>query len=122
MSFMNEILAANIPIRDACAATYFVTELQTGSLPLDIFREYIIQDCGDARLVSLCELQAIRQAVSIPIVVIGGINREIAALFPGMGIDGLAVISAILTRPDIRLEASELIDIFNHAKSSNHVE
>lgn len=77
---------------------------------------------SDARLVSLCELQAIRQAVSIPIVVIGGINRENAALFPGMGIDGLAVISAILTRPDIRLAASELTDIFNHAQSSNYVE
>ena len=44
MSFMNEILVANIPIWDECAATYFVREMQTGSLPLDIFREYIIQD------------------------------------------------------------------------------
>lgn len=63
----------------------------------------------DARLVSLCELQAIRQAASIPIVVIGEINRGNAALFPGMGIDRLAVISAILTRS----AASELIDILS---------
>lgn len=69
---------------------------------------------SDARLVPIRELQAIRQAVTIPIVVIGGINRENAARFPGMGVDGLAVISAILAQPDIRLAAAELKDIFVH--------
>ena len=77
---------------------------------------------SDARRVPFRELRAIRQAVPIPIVVIGGINRENAALFPGMGIDGLAVISAILAQPDIRLAAAELKNIFAHALSLKHVE
>lgn len=67
---------------------------------------------NDARLEPLLELRAIRQAVSVPIVVIGGINKENAAMFPGMGIDGLAVISAIQAQPDIRLAAAELKSIF----------
>jgi len=77
---------------------------------------------SDARLVTFRELRAIRQAVSVPIVVIGGINRENAALFPGMGIDGLAVISAILAKPDIRLAAAGLKAVFNQALSSNFLE
>lgn len=44
MSFMSEILTANIPIWDECAVTPFVRGLQTGTLPLEKFKEYIIQD------------------------------------------------------------------------------
>lgn len=54
----------------------------------------------DARLVSLDELVRIRQAVSLPIVVIGGIDQKNAALFGPLGAAGAAVSSAILTAPD----------------------
>jgi thiamine-phosphate pyrophosphorylase len=58
------------------------------------------------------ELGHIRQAVDLPIVVIGGINKENAGLFRGRGIDGLAVVSAILAQPDMRLAAAELKRLF----------
>lgn len=54
----------------------------------------------DARLVSLDELIRIRQAVSLPIVVIGGVDQKNAALFGPLGAAGAAVSSAILTAPD----------------------
>lgn len=66
----------------------------------------------DARIVPKNELMRIRQAVPLPIVVIGGINRENAAEFGEMGVDGLAVISAILSQPDIQSAARELKDRF----------
>jgi thiamine-phosphate pyrophosphorylase len=60
---------------------------------------------ADAERVSLEELARIRRMSDLPIVVIGGINRENAGLFRSMGIDGLAVISAVLGQPDIRKAA-----------------
>ena len=62
----------------------------------------------DAQTVSMEELRHIRQAVSIPIVAIGGINRENAASFRDTGIDGLAVVSAIISQADIKRAAEEL--------------
>lgn len=62
----------------------------------------------DAAIVSMEELRRIRASVQIPIVVIGGINRENAPLFRPTGVNGLAVISAILSKPDIEAAAREL--------------
>ncbi|XOQ47465.1 MAG: Thiamine-phosphate synthase [Eubacteriales bacterium] len=66
----------------------------------------------DAAIVSMDELLKIREAVSLPIVVIGGINRKTAPAFRSIGVDGLAVVSAIIAQPDIRKAASELLEIF----------
>lgn len=44
MTFMEHILAHNIPIWDQCAATPFVREMQNGELPFEKFKEYMIQD------------------------------------------------------------------------------
>lgn len=44
MSFMQEILKRNIPIWDKCAVAPFLCELQNGMLPLEKFRDYMIQD------------------------------------------------------------------------------
>lgn len=62
----------------------------------------------DAGFVSMEELGRIRKAVDIPIVVIGGINKENAMLFQPMGIDGLAVVSAVIAQPDIKKSAADL--------------
>ncbi len=51
-------------------------------------------------------------AVSLPIVVIGGINKGNAGRFKPMGIDGLAVVSAIIAQFDIKAAAAELKDLF----------
>ncbi len=67
----------------------------------------------DAGYVSMEELGKIRQMVDIPIVVIGGINRENAMLFQPMGIDGLAVVSAVIAESDIKKSASILRSLFS---------
>ncbi len=62
----------------------------------------------DAKMVSVSELKRICQTVQIPVVAIGGINQDNAAGFLLTGIDGIAVISAIIAQPDIRQAAAEL--------------
>lgn len=44
MSLMHEVIKKNIPIWDKCAATPFVRELQSGKLPFEKFKQYMIQD------------------------------------------------------------------------------
>lgn len=70
---------------------------------------------ADAASVSMDELLKIRQSVSLPIVAIGGIRKENAAQFRPMGIDGIAVISAIIAQPDIARAAAELKNIVLHS-------
>ena len=63
-------------------------------------------DAGDA--IGIAQLAAVCGAVSIPVVAIGGIS---AGNTPGImesGADGIAVISAILSQPDITLAARAL--------------
>ena len=62
----------------------------------------------DARPVAMEELRKIRAAVSLPIVVIGGINLKTLPLFAGAGIDGAAVVSALIAAKDIEGEAKKL--------------
>lgn len=73
----------------------------------------------DADSVSMEELQKIRAAVSLPIVVIGGINKGNAGRFKPMGIDGLAVVSAIIAQADIKAAAAELKDLFCGKEKKN---
>jgi thiamine-phosphate pyrophosphorylase len=62
----------------------------------------------DAEFVSMEELKKIREAVSLPIVGIGGINEKNLPLLNGMGIDGIAVVSALISAKDIAGKAAEL--------------
>lgn len=66
----------------------------------------------DAGMVSMEELIRIRRITNLPIVVIGGINRENAGAFRPMGIDGLAVVSSIIGQSDIRKAAGEIKKAF----------
>lgn len=59
---------------------------------------------------------AIRAAVSIPLVGIGGIHRENAAAVITAGCHGLAVVSAIVSAPDPQQAASELRTIISKAQ------
>jgi thiamine-phosphate pyrophosphorylase len=54
------------------------------------------------------ELKKIKQAVNIPVVAIGGINESNVRLLQGTGIDGIAVVSAILGRDDAQKAARDL--------------
>jgi len=66
----------------------------------------------DANITTIEELKRIRQAVSVPIVVIGGINKQTLPLFAGTGIDGIAVVSAIIAAADVEKAARELKELF----------
>ncbi len=60
-----------------------------------------VQGCAGIRL--------IRQAVSVPVIAIGGITHEKVRDVISAGADGVAVIAAILSAPDIGLAAETMI-------------
>lgn len=62
----------------------------------------------DADDVSHDTLQAIAEAVSIPVIAIGGITRDNVSELSGRGIDGISVISAIFAQDDIKEAAADL--------------
>jgi thiamine-phosphate pyrophosphorylase len=66
----------------------------------------------DARPVTMEELKEIRKNVDIPIVVIGGINMNTLGNFKNIGIDGLAVVSAIVAQPDVEKAAKDMYEAF----------
>lgn len=65
----------------------------------------------DAVITHFNDLRQIRKDFDIPIVVIGGINERTIPLFAGMGIDGYAVVSAIVAKPDIKIAAASLLKL-----------
>jgi thiamine-phosphate pyrophosphorylase len=69
---------------------------------------------ADANFTTLDELKRIRAAVGLPIVAIGGINKSRVPDFAGTGIDGLAVVSAVISAPDIAKAARELKALFDN--------
>ncbi len=69
----------------------------------------------NTRPVTMETLAAIRAAVDVPIVVIGGIGMENAAQFRETGINGLAVVSAVVGQKKVRESAAEIRRIFEGA-------
>jgi thiamine-phosphate pyrophosphorylase len=62
-----------------------------------------------AKVVGLERLRQIRKAISIPIVAIGGINRQNIGEVIAAGADAAAVISAVLNQKDIESAARQLV-------------
>jgi len=62
----------------------------------------------DAEEVSFETLRDICNAVSIPVVAIGGINKDNVLKLAGSGIDGIAVVSAIFAQEDITAAVKKL--------------
>ena len=69
-----------------------------------------------AKVVGLERLRQIRQAVSLPLVAIGGINKDNAAEVLATGADAVAAISAILEADDIEEAARQIIAGFEAGK------
>lgn len=65
----------------------------------------------DAEDVSFDTLKEICEAVSIPVVAIGGIKKHNIMELAGSGIDGIAVISAIYAQDDIKKASENLLKI-----------
>lgn len=55
----------------------------------------------DARVTSMATLEEILNAVQIPVVIIGGINRQTLPAFLHLPIAGAAIVSGIIAAPDI---------------------
>lgn len=72
---------------------------------------YVTSTKKDAVSVSIHELSRIKEAVSIPIVAIGGINKDNGKVLMDTGINGLAVVSAILGKEDVGEASRELLEI-----------
>ena len=70
----------------------------------------------EAKLTSIEELCKIRKNIAIPIVVIGGINKNTIPLLSKTGIDGIAVVSAIISQPDIEKAATKIKELFISGK------
>lgn len=72
----------------------------------------------NARNLSVAALKEIVDAVNIPVVAIGGINRSNVTELAGSGIDGVAVVSAIFGAEDPGKATAELLamtgDLFKH--------
>ena len=65
----------------------------------------------DAQAISVERLQEICEAVSIPVVAIGGINAQNILRLANSGIDGVAVISAIFAQPDLGAATAALREL-----------
>lgn len=63
---------------------------------------------ADVTALGLDNLRAIRQAVDIPIVGIGGVTAANYALVRQTGADGAAIVSGILAQADTRLAAAQI--------------
>lgn len=68
----------------------------------------------DAKYVSLPLLKEICQSVKIPVVAIGGIDAHNISQLANTGIAGVAVVSAIFSKPDIALACQNLKEILNN--------
>jgi thiamine-phosphate pyrophosphorylase len=69
-----------------------------------------------AKVVGLDGLRKVREAVGLPLVAIGGINRDNAAEVAAAGADAVAVISAVLQARDAEEAAREIIAAFEVRK------
>ncbi len=72
---------------------------------------------SDADVILQEKLVEIKKAVSIPIVGIGGINLQNAGEVAAAGIDGIAVVSAIISQKDIKGAAQELSSVFKKQRN-----
>lgn len=74
----------------------------------------------DAMIVTMEELRKIKASLSVPIVAIGGINKKTVPSFDCAAVDGIAVVSALISAADIAGAASELKELFLQAKGDEN--
>ena len=70
----------------------------------------------DADVTTVEELNKIREMVDLPIVAIGGMNKQTLPELKGTGVDGIAVVSAVIAADDIERAASELSEAVRSQK------
>lgn len=73
----------------------------------------------DAKNITIEVLRDIAEAVSIPVVAIGGINKENVINLSGCGIAGVCIVSAIFSKDIIKEAASELFKLSKQVVGKN---
>jgi thiamine-phosphate pyrophosphorylase len=101
----------------ACTVEQAVLAEKRGANYLGVGAVFPTGSKDDAEDVSYDTLKAICEAVSIPVVAIGGITKENVWKLQGSGIDGIAVISAIFAQSDIKAATKELKEIIRQVVS-----
>lgn len=71
------------------------------------------QTKSNTRPVSVDTLKLIKSKIKIPVIAIGGINQKALPKLQSTGIDGVAVVSAILASENPQQSATELLNYFN---------
>ena len=85
-----------------------ITAQQNGADYLGVGAVFSTTTKSDAVEVSYETLKAICEAVTIPVVAIGGITVDNVHDLKGSGIDGIAIVSAILAQKNIKKAAEDL--------------
>lgn len=80
-----------------------------------IFDTATKKDAGDG--IGPGKIQEIKRSISIPIVVIGGINKENCESVVKNGADSLVAISAVVCSDDVKRETRSFIEIIRRKKS-----
>lgn len=93
-----------------------VKALQDGADYLGVGAMFATGTKTDAELVTMHQLKAIRSAVTVPIVVIGGINQSTIPVFRNTGIDGVAVVSALISAQNITQAARHLKKLYQETR------
>lgn len=70
---------------------------------------------GDAETIGLDGLREIAASAALPVVAIGGLNKDTIPLLKGLGANGAAVVSAIFAQKDPKAAAKELYLIAKEA-------
>ena len=88
-----------------------ITAEQDGADYLGVGSVFSTSTKLDAEMVSLETLKKICASVNLPVVAIGGINKDNVLTLTGSGIAGIAVISAIYAQQDIFAATRELYQL-----------
>lgn len=88
-----------------------ITAEQQGADYLGVGAVFSTSTKLDADAVTLETLKSICNAVTIPVVAIGGIGIHNVLELIGTGIDGVALVSAIFAQPDIQTATKELLNL-----------
>jgi thiamine-phosphate pyrophosphorylase len=87
-----------------------VTAASEGADHIAVGSMYPTPSKETARVVGLEMLRQVRQKISLPLVAIGGINKDNAAEVRTAGADSVAVISAVVGAKDPEEEARKIVD------------
>jgi thiamine-phosphate pyrophosphorylase len=108
---IDRILGASVKTIEEAKAAH-----QAGADYLGVGAIYATQTKVGAEAVGLRRIKQIKKSVNLPIVAIGGINKNNITEVVKAGADAVAVISAVMGAPDIEKATRQLVEIIEGAK------